>query len=277
MNSVKLSIITVNLNNLEGLKRTYESVVCQTFTDYEWIVIDGGSTDGSREFIEQHQDKFAYWCSEPDKGIYNAMNKGIVRAKGEYLNFMNSGDCFAYEETLAGVFGIPRTADILYGYVMGGSVNGSCYEATMMKSKIYWYNFFSYTLPHQGTFINKSAFQVVGLYDEDCKIVADWKWFVSAILYNNASYEFVPLIIAISQEGGISQTDKSYLERLEQRKKIFPDFISPEDEDTLFFNSIIQSFRVTRFLYKAVKCLAYQLCLFKRKRSINRLHKYDYR
>ena len=115
------------------------------------------------------------------------------------------------------------------------------------------------------------------MYDEDCKIVADWKWFVSAILYNNASYEFVPLIIAISQEGGISQTDKMFLERLEQRKKIFPDFISPEDENTLFFNSIIQSFRVTRFLYKAVKCLAYQLCLFKRKRSINRLYTYDYR
>ena len=92
---MKLSIITVNLNNLEGLKKTYESVVSQTFTDYEWLVIDGGSTDGSREFIEQHQDKFAYWCSEPDKGIYNAMNKGIVRAKGEYLNFMNSGDYFA--------------------------------------------------------------------------------------------------------------------------------------------------------------------------------------
>lgn len=107
-----LSIITVNLNNLEGLKRTYDSVVSQTFTDYEWLVIDGGSTDGSREFIEQHQDKFAYWCSEPDKGIFNAMNKGIVRAKGEYLNFMNSGDCFACEETVAEVFG--KTGLLIY-------------------------------------------------------------------------------------------------------------------------------------------------------------------
>ena len=123
MNSVKLSIITVNLNNLEGLKRTYESVVCQTFTDYEWIVIDGGSTDGSREFIEQHQDKFAYWCSEPDKGIYNAMNKGIMRAKGEYLNFMNSGDCFASNDTLIRVLVDERNEDIIYGYIdIGGSV-----------------------------------------------------------------------------------------------------------------------------------------------------------
>lgn len=133
---MKLSIITVNLNNLEGLKKTYDSVVCQTFTDYEWLVIDGGSTDGSREFIEQHQDKFAYWCSEPDKGIYNAMNKGIVRAKGEYLNFMNSGDCFACEETVAEVFGKNRTADILYGYSFYGSRDGTCCTTRLMKPTI---------------------------------------------------------------------------------------------------------------------------------------------
>ena len=88
---MKLSIITVNLNNRDGLQRTIDSVVSQTFTDYEWIVIDGGSTDGSRELIGQHQDRFAYWCSEPDKGIYNAMNKGIAHAKGEWLQFLNSG------------------------------------------------------------------------------------------------------------------------------------------------------------------------------------------
>lgn len=122
---MKLSIITVNLNNLEGLKRTYESVVCQTFTDYEWIVIDGGSTDGSREFIEQHQDKFAYWCSEPDKGIYNAMNKGIIHAQGEYLNFMNSGDCLACEETLARVLVPNHTEDIIYGVTVNNHRNGS--------------------------------------------------------------------------------------------------------------------------------------------------------
>ena len=85
---MKLSIITINLNNLEGLKKTYDSVVCQTFTDYEWIVIDGGSTDGSREFIEQHQDKFAYWCSEPDKGIYNAMYKSKGRGKWDKMKWI---------------------------------------------------------------------------------------------------------------------------------------------------------------------------------------------
>ena len=112
---MKLSIITINYNNLEGLKKTYESVVCQTWTDYEWIIIDGGSTDGSREFIEEHQDKFAYWCSEPDKGVYNAMNKGIAKAQGEYLNFMNSGDRFYDHQTLNEVFSSGFQEDILYG------------------------------------------------------------------------------------------------------------------------------------------------------------------
>ena len=133
MSNLKLSIITVNLNTLEGLKRTYESIVSQTFKNYESLVIDGGSTDGSKEFIEQHQDKFSYWCSEPDKGIYNAMNKGIVRAKGEYLNFMNSGDCFASENTLTEVFCTPQTADILYGYMLVGTINGNVFFMRSMK------------------------------------------------------------------------------------------------------------------------------------------------
>ncbi|MDR2910496.1 MAG: glycosyltransferase [Bacteroidales bacterium] len=89
---MKLSIITINLNNVAGLQKTIESVVKQTFTDYEYIVIDGGSTDGSADIIKQHANKITYWVSEPDKGIYNAMNKGIRVAKGEYCLFLNSGD-----------------------------------------------------------------------------------------------------------------------------------------------------------------------------------------
>ena len=87
-----LSIITINYNNSDGLQRTIESVLSQTWTDFEWIVIDGGSTDGSLDIIKKHASHFSFWCSEPDTGIYNAMNKGITHAKGEYLNFMNSGD-----------------------------------------------------------------------------------------------------------------------------------------------------------------------------------------
>lgn len=103
----KLSIITINFNNLEGLKKTAESVINQTWKDFEWIIIDGGSTDGSKEYIINLNDNLnhvgwnpiTYWCSKPGKGIYNAMNKGIAKASGDYLNFMNSVNCFRYTST----------------------------------------------------------------------------------------------------------------------------------------------------------------------------------
>ena len=113
--TMKLSIITINLNNRDGLQKTIDSVVSQTFRDFEWIVIDGGSTDGSKELIEQYADHFSYWVSEPDKGIYNAMNKGIKVAKGEYLQFLNSGDWLVDEKALERCFWHESKADIAYG------------------------------------------------------------------------------------------------------------------------------------------------------------------
>ena len=96
----KLSIITVNLNNAAGLQKTIESVINQTFTDYEFIIIDGGSTDSSLEIIKQYANKITYWVSEPDNGIYNGMNKGIGQADGEYCFFLNSGDWMIENNTL---------------------------------------------------------------------------------------------------------------------------------------------------------------------------------
>ena len=100
MSMKTFSIITINYNNKDGLLKTIESVLCQTYKDFEFIVIDGGSTDGSREIIEKYAGHIDYWVSEPDKGIYNAMNKGIKVAHGDYLNFMNSGDYFYNENVL---------------------------------------------------------------------------------------------------------------------------------------------------------------------------------
>ena len=268
---MKLSIITVNLNNLEGLKKTYESVVSQTFTDYEWLVIDGGSTDGSREFIEQHQDKFAYWCSEPDKGIYNAMNKGIVKAKGEYLNFMNSGDCFASVETLAGVFEKERTVDILYGYSCIGSLKKRIVHPTTMKYKLQWHDLYYGSLPHQSSFIKRERFFDVGLYDETCRIVSDWKWFVSAILNYKATYEFIPYIISIMQDAGISLSEKCSLESQQQRGVIFPNYITNDDIHDLRKISIIQSYRLSRFLFRIAIVIALRIKKYKQDNIYQRL------
>ena len=89
---LRLSIITVNLNNVTGLRNTIESVINQSFNEYEYIIIDGGSVDGSVEVIKEFSNKIAYWVSEPDNGIYNAMNKGLKQSAGEIVTFLNSGD-----------------------------------------------------------------------------------------------------------------------------------------------------------------------------------------
>ena len=109
-----VSIITVNLNNVEGLKKTLQSVLEQTYKNIDWIIIDGGSSDGSCELIEHYSDSFSYWVSESDKGIYNAMNKGIRVAKGKYVQFLNSGDCFLDKNVLDDVFSEEHDADILF-------------------------------------------------------------------------------------------------------------------------------------------------------------------
>ena len=87
---MKLSIITINLNNAAGLRKTIQSVVNQTYIDFEYIIIDGFSSDGSIEVIKEYADRINYWVSEPDRGIYNAMNKGILKTSGEYIHFLNS-------------------------------------------------------------------------------------------------------------------------------------------------------------------------------------------
>ena len=112
---MKLSVITINFNNRDGLRKTIESVVNQTFKDFEYIIIDGGSTDGSVDVIKEYADRIDYWVSEPDKGIYNAMNKGIDVAKGEYCIFMNSGDCFYVNDVYENVFRELDGVDIIIG------------------------------------------------------------------------------------------------------------------------------------------------------------------
>ena len=276
---MKLSIITINFNNLEGLKKTAESVINQTWKEFEWIIIDGGSTDGSKEYIVKLNDDLtrngwnpiAFWCSEPDKGIYNAMNKGIGKAKGEYLNFMNSGDCFACEETLGGVFFKDRTADILYGFVMLGHLNGRFHWYRTLKNQFYWYDLFYDSLPHQAAFIKRSMFAKAGMYDEQLRIISDWKWFITAILYNQASYEFIPYKVAIMQEGGISQTVDMESEVITIRTDLFPDFLTEEDTMNLYKMSIINSFRLTRYLFRIVVSLAVQMLSVRKKILSHRL------
>ena len=200
---MKLSIITINYNNLEGLKRTYDSVVSQTYHDFEWIIIDGGSTDGSKEFIEEHQEHFAYWCSEPDKGVYNAMNKGIARATGEYLNFMNSGDCFYDEHTLEKVFSLELMADLVYGDWIRVYPDHEEYKAAPPKA--FYATVFFDNVCHQAMFIKCNVLRQRG-YDDNMYILADWKRWIEMSL-EGQTFQYIPLTICrFEATMGLSET-----------------------------------------------------------------------
>lgn len=235
----KLSIITINFNHLDGLKRTYDSVMGQSFRDFEWIIIDGGSTDGSKEFIEEHQASFVYWCSEPDKGVYNAMNKGIAQAHGEYVNFMNSGDTYYDENSLQKVFGVQREADILFGAML--MPDGTLDHAPVMNPNLKWYDLYDNTLPHQASFIRKSLFDRIGLYDESYRISADWYFFAKALVQYQATLEFIPAVLARFEGGGVS-TDARKAEAENRRFKmdVFGNFLLTNHDRTMYFDVIHQ-------------------------------------
>lgn len=251
-----LSIITVNFNNRDGLQKTIDSVVAQSFRDFEWIVIDGGSTDGSRELLEQYAGHFSYWVSEPDKGIYNAMNKGIKVAVGKYLLFLNSGDWLADEDALRDVFDVSRTADILYGYMVSKSVDGPICNEGMMKSVLYWYDFLGNTLPHQSCFIARRLFERFGLYDETYKIAADNKFLIQAIVWGKATYDFIPRVVAVFEGDGISAGDARLEERdVRLRNEMFPKMVLDDCRDLMTLRKV-KGNKILRKFYTLLSIIA---------------------
>lgn len=215
----KLSIITINRNNAAGLLKTIESVVSQTFTDFEYIVIDGASTDESVNIIMNYANKIDYWVSEPDNGIYNAMNKGILQAKGEYLLFLNSGDWLYNENAIIKISNILYDYDIVGGYVLdeNGTIRKSPEEFTFKT--LYHIN-----IPHQAEFIKKKLFEEIGYYDERLKILADYKFNILALI-KNAKVLLIKQSIAVTDMNGISNTLNSIEIINNERKKIFDELI----------------------------------------------------
>jgi glycosyltransferase involved in cell wall biosynthesis len=194
------SIITINYNNAEGLRQTISSVVCQTNQDFEFIVIDGGSTDESVNIIRSFSDKIDYWVSEKDHGIYHAMNKGVAQAHGEYCIFMNSGDCFYDQEVLNNIIVTRADEDIIVGKVV---IDESDHMISPPpKGEFTMYHLYSGSIPHQGSFIRTELLRKYP-YDEELKISSDWKFFVQALIFDNCSIRYVDLFVARYDTGGI--------------------------------------------------------------------------
>lgn len=205
----KLSIITINLNNAEGLEKTISSVINQTYRDFEYIVIDGGSTDGSVDVIKKYADTLTYWVSEPDTGIYNAMNKGIRKASGEYCQFLNSGDWLVVPDVTERMMeGMPDCA-ICYGNKITMQNGIERIHKGFEGKPITLLDMFLYTIDHSPSYIRRDLFGKYGLYDETLKIVSDWKFYLTSVGLNNESVAYRDVNIAMFDVTGISNRNPS--------------------------------------------------------------------
>ena len=259
---MKLSIITVNFNDAEGLERTIRSVISQTFRDYEFIIIDGGSTDGSVGVIKQYESYIDYWVSEPDGGIYPGMNKGLRQAKGDYLNFMNGGDCYHSSDVLQIIFALGSDADIITGeHAENGLRNVGKDGVTML-------DLYKWAIDHQASFIKREV-ALRHPYDEKYRIVSDWKFFIEALIFDNCSFYYTDTIVVDVDMKGISNTNNELDKREREAvlRELFPERVL---EDYQLLASIHPEVlkvapRISKSqkIQKAILKLAYQLLKIK--------------
>ena len=242
---MKLSIITITYNNVEGLSRTIQSVKSQTFRDFEHIIVDGASTDGSVEIIRQYADNEAIrsedykairpenskadnlassphhlitsspiiWISELDKGVYDAQNKGIRLAHGEYCYFLNAGDTFCNEHVLELIFKpltfnlspLTSTPDILYGNEIIVDGNGQRIGIARGVEKPSFVDLYNSCMKHQASFIRRSLFEQYGMYDADMRICSDFDWFFRVIAFHDeVTLQYIDVDIAYFENIGLS-------------------------------------------------------------------------
>lgn len=263
-----LTIITINRNNAVGLEKTMRSVVAQTCKDFEYVVVDGASTDGSIEVFRSLEESFGgrlKWISEPDRGIYNAMNKGIGMSSGDYLQFLNSGDCLASNDVAERMFGALRVNEspsILYGNMLKDMPDGKIMKDKGFAGKsVSLLGFYTGSLNHSSAYIKKSLFEKYGLYDESLKIVSDWKWFLQAIILGDEKPVYADIDVSLFDMNGISVTNRT-LDKAERRKvlnELIPSTILADYDRWSFSIGQMKrlkrhpwAFRIVRFLERVL-------------------------
>ena len=291
---MKLSIITINYNNAEGLRKTLASVAAQTFRDFEHIIVDGGSTDGSVEIIREYADEQAIrlkgykairqencnadnltslpitWISERDKGIYNAMNKGIEialgrrvvnafnrselvedknkgikMANGEYLLFLNSGDYLVDADTLKNVFEDANDVDIIYGDRINVYEDGSQKKVNYFPDKITGSFMYHSMISHQASFIKSDLFVKYDLYREDLKYASDWEFFLKTFLLYNCTYQHIHQYVVYFDCLGISSVANNNKEMWEERKRVFAETLPAFADDYMlmeYYQEILRGY-----------------------------------
>lgn len=233
---MKLSIVTINFNNAEGLRKTLASVASQTYRDIEHVIVDAASSDGSVEVIKEYADTSKHmviWSSEKDKGIYDGMDKGIKKATGDYVQILNSGDILAAPDVTERMIATlnEEKIGILYGNMIRDFGNDKlskdvCYgdrakSRELKAQEVEWTmdDFIKGTVNHDPTYIHRLLYEKYGLYDENLKICSDWKWFVNTVVFGGEKLYYVPIDVTIFDTTGISEMNLEYREK-ERHKEL---------------------------------------------------------
>lgn len=233
---MKLSIITINRNNAEGLRKTMESVFSQTCRDFEYIIVDGASTDDSVDAIksmvpEQNMNVngvSVHWISEPDTGIYNAMNKGVRAAKGEYVLMLNSGDFLVDNHVIERILPELDGTDIIQGNTISDHSDGVCRNRGYGRSNISFLDVQCGHFLHQAAFCRRDLFERFGYFDESYRYVSDTIFFIKTLGYGGASFRYVDIDIAYFDMTGVSCSKDERIvtrhrkEEYEMQHSLFP-------------------------------------------------------
>lgn len=250
-NIMKLSIITINYNNAEGLRKTLASVASQTYRNIEHIIVDGGSTDESVDIIRKYESSnrssvhplTIVWSSKKDKGIYNGMNIGIQRATGDYIQILNSGDILAADDVTARMMAALDSLNakrstlsgdavsILYGNMLKSYDGKTIIHRDTCGGDMYTPESFLYfykgTLNHDCAYIRRDLFEKYGLYNEQMKICSDWEWYVRAIVLGGEKPEYTNIDVTIFDMNGVSESYGKNAELIKRERREYLESILP--------------------------------------------------
>lgn len=240
-----ISVITVVLNNAEGFRQTARSVINLQYPGIEFIVIDGGSTDGTVDAIKARSEHIVYWISEPDKGIYDAMNKGLAKATGEWVNFMNAGDVFFDSHVLSGIFSEDHEgAEMIYG----DSIAKYPGFQALRKARPTEFLWKGMICCHQSMFIRTDLIKNEG-YRSGLHFSADYEMILR--LYNEGKkFLYVPQTIAIFDTRGISNMEMVRSAR--SNLEILRSFRALTKEQKIFHRRFISKSILTEWVYKCL-------------------------
>lgn len=198
-----VSIIIATYNVAGSLPKSLDSILAQNYPSIELIIIDGNSKDKTLDIIKQYEDRISYWCSEPDEGVYDALNKGIKIAKGEWLYFLGAGDELAGTNILSQLFPVNHSTRFLYGNVCNISRGKRIFDGLFTRTRLCRKN-----ICHQAVFYHRDLFTELGLFDTQYPLLADWAFNIQCFGHPETNPHFIDLVVANYLGGGVS--DKRY-------------------------------------------------------------------